>query len=75
MQNISVIDQIILERLIIFYDSIYVNRGFRFYPTEVISVDRCFKSKKRLFYYTECTPYRLMKHSDSTGTFFVLCKI
>lgn len=42
----SDIDQIILDRLVIFYDSIYVEREFRFYHTEVVSVDRCFKSKK-----------------------------
>ncbi|MGF7025217.1 hypothetical protein L1283_001979 [Sphingobacterium sp. HSC-15S19] len=71
----SDIDQIILDRLIIFYDSIYRNREFRFYHTEVISVDRGFKSKKRLYNYTAYTPYRLMKHSDTTGDFFVLCKI
>lgn len=71
----SDIDQIVLDRLIIFYNSIHTDREFRFYHKEVIAIDKCFKSKKRLYDYTACTSYRLIKHSDTTCDFFVLCKI
>ncbi len=56
-------------------DEIVLDREFRFYHSDAILIDKCFKSKKRLYDCTAYTSYRLMKHSDTTGDFFVLCKI